>query len=109
MKSIKVGFLTLVAALVTIGCAILQAYGVPVPNEAYGVTGGIALIGVRDRKIKATSEVKEWYESKTVWLAIIIVIISGLELYGFDMPEYLIAILSAAGAMFFDTAKTNIK
>lgn len=109
MKNIKVGFLTLVAAIVAAGCAILQVNGIPVPDEAYGIAGGVALIGARDKKIRSAHDTKQWYESKTVWIAIMIIIASILQVCGIGVSEQWVVVLSALGIVFNNTSEKNLK
>ncbi len=109
MKKSKLNIGIMISILSAVATAILQFSGIPVPNEAYGVAGGLALTSMRNKPIKGNSGIKQWYESKTIWFGATLIVLCFLDLYGIEIPNYIIAIISASGVATYNTSGKNIQ
>ena len=52
---------------------------------------------------------KDWYKSRTLWVAIVAGVIGILGALGIQVPEYVVAILTALGLYTARTSDTGIK
>ena len=52
---------------------------------------------------------KKWWQSKTLWIAIVTGVLGILTALGVAIPEYVIAVLTALGLYTARTATTEIK